>query len=263
MIETIEMTPDAQERLRTYLAAVRRSTAGTTMDADEMAGDVRDHVASALASVPAPISRGDVDEVLDRLGRPSDWVAEEELPPLRRILRRLASGPEDWRLAYLTLGLTAVGLLTFPFGGFVLVAVAWLLARAALDLMTIEGRAAAPKRWLIYPPLVLVALVLGTLVVAGPVPVLLAWGVGDEQLFVVLGVEAAQLAPAEWLRLTWGFGLACLGAWWLVLSGLLALLLRPFRVLWRPFIDRIKRRHALWLTAAGGVLGLVGLLLLA
>ncbi len=52
------------------------------------------------------------------------------------------------------------------------------------------------------------------------------------------------------------------GAWWIVLSGLFAMLVRPFRALFAPVTSGLKRGHALVLTIAGTVVAALGAALL-
>jgi hypothetical protein len=41
------------------------------------------------------------------------------------------------------------------------------------------------------------------------------------------------------------------GIWWIVLSGLMAVAIRPLRWVLVPFANHLRRVHALWLTALG------------
>ena len=51
------------------------------------------------------------------------------------------------------------------------------------------------------------------------------------------------------------------GAWWIVLSGVFAMLMRPFRALFAPVTSGLKRGHALVLTIAGVVVAGIGAVL--
>src|SRR5205823_4793560 len=103
--------------------------------------DVRGHIEAELAGQPEPIGAGSLRAVLDRLGSPGTWVPAEELPGWRRVLGRLRSGPEDWRLAYLTLAGSILGPLLFLSGPFlwplepILMITSFLMARATLALL--------------------------------------------------------------------------------------------------------------------------------
>ena len=52
------------------------------------------------------------------------------------------------------------------------------------------------------------------------------------------------------------------GAWWIVLSGVFAMLVRPFRALFAPVTANLRRGHALVLTIAGAVVTGLGAVLL-
>src|SRR5262249_57358301 len=79
----------------------------SAMDAEEVERDVLGHIDAELAGQPQPIGADRLLNVLERLGAPDDWVEED--PQWRRVVARLRSGPEDWRLAYLTFGSLFVG----------------------------------------------------------------------------------------------------------------------------------------------------------
>ena len=51
------------------------------------------------------------------------------------------------------------------------------------------------------------------------------------------------------------------GAWWIILSGIFAMLMRPFRALFAPVTSGLRRGHALVLTIAGAVVAGIGALL--
>src|SRR5262249_49901870 len=115
-----------------------------------------------------------LEAVLARLGRPEQWVADEDRPVWRRGIdwvrtrpavvgrrvrgatERLRNGPGDWRLAYLTFGALLVGLFLFP----VLVVrlpVSYIVGRAALARARDAGQSLGGQKWLIYPPLLIVS----------------------------------------------------------------------------------------------------------
>ncbi len=250
------LTPDARLRLDLYLTGVRRAVAGTSVDPDEVERDIRDHVDSALRSAEDPASRASLDEVLARLGDPAQWVPDEELPAWRRIWRRVAYGPEEWRLPYLSFALILLGIVTLPIGGALLLIPAWLVSRAALDLPALRPDTIGARKWLVYPPLVVVALFLACgLLAAGAAP-LLAWGIGERGLIEALDMTTVH--SRELIPLYTGFVLASIGAWWLLLAALVALFIRPVRWLFRPFADRLRRTHAIVLAAVGLVIGIAG-----
>jgi hypothetical protein len=77
-------------------------------------------------------------------------------------------GPEDWRLAYLTFAVFALGVVAFPlFPLFLLVS--YVLGRAAMAAAAEKGVVLGARRWLVYPPVVLVGLSLLLAVLFWPV----------------------------------------------------------------------------------------------
>ncbi|MFN2442914.1 MAG: hypothetical protein ABR517_09535 [Thermoanaerobaculia bacterium] len=256
-----QLSTDARLRLDVYLAGVRRAVAGTSVDPSEVERDIRDHIDSALRNADAPVSRATLDEVLARLGDPTQWVPDEELPAWRRVWRRVAFGPEEWRLPYLSFALTVFGLILVPVGvGVLLILAAWFVSRAALDLPTLRADTDDARKWLLYPPLVFVAVFSVILMFGGLAVPLMAWGVGGGGVEKIFGAEV--LSRTESFRLHAGWVLASFGAWWLVLSGLVALLIRPLRRFFHPFATWLRRSHALALAAIALLIGALGAFLL-
>lgn len=107
----IEFTPEAQRLLDDYTARVRAHVKAAGADAEEVLGDVLDHVEGELAGADQPVAADALGEVLGRLGEPSGWVSEEDMAWWRRLALRLRRGPEDWRLAYLALALLLLGVI--------------------------------------------------------------------------------------------------------------------------------------------------------
>ena len=166
---TGEFTAEATARLESYLLRVRLALRGVPgVSADEVEADIRDHVATALHAVAAPVPLDRLEPVLEALGPPSGWRPagaaaggfdwRAALAALRRRLSGVGGvlyrGPEDWRLAYLCLAFTALAVPTFGFG----LLIAYLLGRAAAALSHERGEALGARRWLVYPALVAVNL---------------------------------------------------------------------------------------------------------
>src|SRR5687768_13227776 len=106
---TIELTPDAKLRFEQYLQRMRATMRGArAVETAEVEQNVREHVEVALATAPAPVGTDRLAAVLEQLGPPEQWLPEDERPIWRRTMDRLINGPEDWRLAYLSLGLTTL-----------------------------------------------------------------------------------------------------------------------------------------------------------
>ncbi len=148
---SIEYSQNATSRIEDYFQKVRNSLMiSRGVDAQEVIDGLREHIERELSGKPQPISEADAADVIRRLGSPEQFVDESEMAWWRKFSYRMQKGPEDWRLAYLSFGVLILGgLLTGPFG---LIA-SFLLARASL---AVSGRAECEaKRWLLYPSLIL------------------------------------------------------------------------------------------------------------
>jgi hypothetical protein len=165
-----EYTAAAAARLDSYLGQVRAAVAAAPdLDADDIAADIREHVAAEFRGHTRPVSLAELERVLVALGPPTGWAPVPAARPVgfrpwdvvsaarRRLLGVvgvLLNGPDDWRLAYLCLLLTVLAIPSF---GLLLVP-AYLLARAAVALAEQRDEPLAARRWLVYPPVVLVSL---------------------------------------------------------------------------------------------------------
>ncbi len=171
-----EMTSAAEARLDEYLSQVRRALhAHPDVSPDEVAADIREHIATEFTGLNRPVSLGELESVLARLGPPSQWAsagAQSQaasngalsidwkglFQSVRRralgVFESLWKGPEDWRLPYLAFGLTLLAPLTF---GITLIA-AYFLARATVELAAEKGQALGARRWLVYPAILAVGL---------------------------------------------------------------------------------------------------------
>ena len=98
--------PEAQHLLDRYLLQVRTALAGCrSIEPSEVERDILDHVEAEFPGRAGPVSRDELEPILQRLGSPDEWVPAEQAPWWRRAAHRLRYGPEDWRLAYLAFGL--------------------------------------------------------------------------------------------------------------------------------------------------------------
>ena len=171
---------------------------------------------------------------------------------------RVMTGPEDWRLAYASLGLTLLMVITFPIGGVLLLLPAFLLSRAYVALMEERGEPLGARKWLVLPPIVFLLFLVGVAALFAPAgafgAILSEVGLRD------LGFDYAT--RYERGRIFFGALSMATGAWWIVLSGVFAMLLRPFRALFAPLTSGLKRGHALVLTIAGAVVAGLGAVLL-
>ena len=194
---------------------------------------------------------------LNQLGSPTQWVPVEDVPIWRTTLIRLRSGPEDWRLAYTTFLLFVAAPLVAGAVGGVLFLGSILLSRATLELLAEDDEPVGARRWLLYPPLVVIYLGLLVTILLAP-PAMLAT-LGDP----TIRAEAAGWFPEPFLiTLPVLVGVAA-GAWWASLGLILMRWHRTVRAIFRPFADSFARRHGVRLAYLGlGILALAAAALL-
>jgi hypothetical protein len=258
---TTTFSPEAQQLFDRYLETVRWSVRGVA-DADEVEHDVREHVASALETQEEPVSSHTLRDVLYRLGDPWQWVAPEDLPFWRRIVMRFSLGPEDWRLAYLCFGLTILGILLMPVGiGLIFLGAAFLLGRATIALSSDRGDSLGARRWLIYPPLVLISSIAVLIAIIGPAGPFVGWGIGDHGFERIIGVRFSPESVQMFLFYA-GAVLICFGAWWITLSAIVAIAIRPVRWLLVPLMNGLRRVHLAWLGGIGALASAIGVVML-
>jgi hypothetical protein len=234
------LSRDAWERLNRYLDEMRASMAGSPpADMADVEQDIRDHIGAELADRSDPVTVGDLETVLQRLGSPRQWAADHV--PVRPA-SSLGGSFED-RLAYATAA-SMVLFLAFP----PLLVLSWLLARWTLARIEERGEPVGARQWLLYPPIVIVVTpvaVIGLLWAFAPFaelggaiynqPRLLASPAGD----IIGAVTVALLG---------------LGVYWIFLGAALAFGDRVVRVLFYPFAEGFRRRHGWWLCSAGAAL---------
>ena len=204
---TVEYNANAKRIVDDYLHAVRdRLRASESVDAEEVLDELRGHMEKELAELNQPVSESDVNQVLNRLGPPEQVVGEEDMSWWRKMILHLRRGPEDWRLAYLSIGALIIG---GPPG---LVA-SFMLSRAAVSF---EDQLNPPaKKWLIYPSLIIVYSLIGFLALLWPAFVLfellVEFGFGKEPLLhhdarVIAVLAGGALGLSVWWSPLWGVG---------------------------------------------------------
>jgi len=243
------LTDNAQNRLDKYISEVRTFLQTcTNIDADEVQRDISEHIEAELMGLSEPVSLKDLEVVLDRLGNPSQWVPDEAVSWWRKIILRLRTGPEDFRLAYISFGLL---LLTFLFPPFFLFS--FLLARVCVYEASSREEELGAQKWLIYPPLLLVYVPISVLV--------LSWPLAGPYAFLSYGDYALQLLglPAETSTelLTLVLAIFSTGIWWFILGVLLLICPELLAFLVRPFADKHSHQCAKTLLWTGLVMAMM------
>lgn len=227
----IHLTTEAEKVRDKYLEKVRMYIGmSKTADADEVLRDVNEHIDRELQNSAQPVSKEDLTAVLDRLGSPRQWVSEEDISWWRKMVLSFRAGPEDWRLAYLSFGTLILGtVLTGPIGLFA----SFCLSRAAVSISEKEELYA--KRWLIYPSLVMVYLLIAPILLLWPLIPLIGICVMIEdallecQSSIILGGSIATSIIALGMAIWWGF------LWLLPRRGsnIVKALFKPFAENWK------------------------------
>jgi hypothetical protein len=255
----IDFTPEAKRKFDEYLQRMRFSLQGRrAVEPQEVEQNVVEHVEAALAGVPSPVGQERLGEVLTQLGPPERWLPEDERTMWRRFADRFMAGPEDWRLAYISLGITALMIVFLPVGGILLLLPGYLVSRAYVELLSDRGEPLGARKWLVLPPILLLMVLICAAAVLGPAGAI--GGILSEIGIRDLGWEWQN--RADRLRIFSGLLSIGTGAWWIVLSGIFAMLMRPFRFLFLPLTANLRGGHALALTIAGVVVAGLGAVLL-
>ena len=244
-------TENARSDLNRYLRRVRHALRPhPSVDAGEVELEIKGHIEAELAGEPAPVTAERLQAVLDRLGSPNDWVPDDDLPAWRKLLLRLSTGPEDWRLAYLSLGLFVAGWILAPVAPLLIFA-SFLVARAGLRLLEESDEPAGARKWFFYPPLVFVYIVISIIVVLFPLAVTVGM-VADpslpSDLYGIRGVFSGWITLPTWLGATL-LAVLVYGVWWLAIGLILARLTRIVRAVLWPFAERLHKRHGLRIAA--------------
>jgi len=198
----VELTPEAQSALDEYLRL-----------ADDL---FRERLMHELRSVPRPVSGPDLEAALLRIGEPSRLVPYGGKSWWERAASRWPIASVLWWLACLSLGLLIVGTaLAGPFG----ILASFLVSRAALAVAD-DKEDLGPRKWLLFPALILVYAPLAGLLFWWPLlpPIMLA---NLSKHLPLWGPEALLLFV--------------LPLWWLVLARVARRFPRFLPSLFRPF----------------------------
>ena len=247
----ITLSKSAKKSLEDYLRQARAYLRGSkSLDANEVEQNISEHIENELEGAPEPVSFDVLDAVLKKLGSPQQWVPEEELSWWRKIILRLRSGSEDWRLAYLSLCLLVVGFLMLPYApaGIVLILASFLASRAALS-EAVDPNELKAQKWFLYPPLIIVYVFALLVLLTLPLGLSIPLAEGYEHEFR----ESSSRIRNEidyWIMAV-SVILAGLGLWWSILG---ALILKPrklLHVLFRPFAEKMRPKWSIRLLLIG------------
>lgn len=249
----IKLSNGAREYLDRYLQQIRAYLRGCkTVDADEVERNVIEHIDSEFEGATAAVSFEQLDAVLKRLGSPRQWIPAEELPWWRKIIVRLRSGSEDWRLAYLSFGLLILACLFFIYDretiSYVLIPASFVIARAALSEAGGPNELKAQK-WLLYPSLIIVYVFALSAILTWPLGLLIPLALEYEQN---AGDYYPQFRDAlRYWTVASSFIIAATGAWWAVLGAVFLKWRNLQSVLFRPFGGLFKTKWSVTLLLVG------------
>ncbi len=240
----VNLSENAKKNLEHYLGQVRTCLGGCkSVDPDEVEQNIMDHIESELAGVAEPVAVRALDPVLAKLGSPQQWVPEEELSWWRKTILRLRSGPEDWRLAYLSFGLLVFGLISGP-GMLILIPASFYIARTTIHVAGGTEQLGDQKR-LIYPSLVIVYFLLILTAFVGPFLLLLVLAAACES-----GLARFRGDNSYWI-MAWIIILAITGLWWIIMASVCIKSRRFVNGLFYPFGDKFNRKRGMKLLLAG------------
>lgn len=259
----INLTDNAKKHLDHYLQQVRTCLQDClTVDADEVEQNIKEHIESELQDSSEPVSFDTLDDILKRLGSPQQWLPEEEIAWWRKMILRLRTGPEDWRLAYMSIGLLLFSLLsgrprTIFLGPFVilrgsvqgiLLLASFILARVAIS-MTRDKKELGSQKWLLYPPLLIVYVPLLILLLLWPT---VALGIIADQFDRLDNIDVFPwnlpddpARDAYWL-IAIMFMTAGTALWCLIVGMLQKIKPQISQILFRPFAEKIKTKWVNW-----------------
>ena len=245
----IALSKSARRSLDDYLRQARAYLRGSrTVDADEVEQNITEHIENALEGATEPVSCDALEAVLDKLGDPQQWVPEEELSWWRRMILRLRTGPEDWRLAYMSFALFIAALVVASYTStlvFVALVLASFLASRAAISQTPDSKQLQAQKWLLYPPLIIVyVFVLGAILIL-PLPLLVPLAEEYETQFVRLQFEL------DYWFVAFSVMAAAMGAWLAILALPVLVFGTKMTVPLRPFADAYRVKWPLVMLTIG------------
>ena len=239
------LTDTAQNRLDKYLNQARASLHTCTgVDADEVESDIRAHIETELEGIDEPVSLNNLEAVLERLGSPTQWVPEEEIAWWRKTILRLRTGPEDWRLAYISFGLLIAGFIILP-SFIVLIPASFIVARAVLS-ETADSSDLKAQKWLIYPSLIIGCSIIAFILFFGGT---VLGACLAEVLWDLIWIRrAAHMGTVVFIA---GVAVSITALSWFILGVVLCKWPGLAGNIFKPFADWFNRKHAIILICVG------------
>ena len=237
-----KLSINAQKSFDEYINQVRLLLRFVkSVDAEEIVQNINEHIENELADAAEPIGSDELEDVLRKLGSPQQWVPEEEIPWWKKFILRLRSGPEDWRLTYLSFGLLIAGFIFLPLF-LVFLAASYLVARAALSLSDYNLQV-KEQRWLLYPSLIIVNVFLLLALLLWPLIISINIGYIIEPS-IRHSIQRFQDDFSYWFMVC-SFIIASLGLWWLIFANIIV------QKLFSPFDNLIQKKTVLRLWFVG------------
>lgn len=260
----ITLSESAKKSLDDYLRQARAYLRGSkSVDAEEVEQNITEHIENELEGATEPVSCDALNAVLKKLGSPQQWVPEEELAWWRKIILRLRTGPEDWRLAYISFAMLILSAL-FYFNhmidiSFIFLGASFILSRSTLSVVDNHNELKAQK-WLMYPSLVIVCGVVLFSLLLWPIPLLFELASGYDHAEVDMFPWDTGSETPYWTIVFVSMTVVT-SLWWLVLGLIYIKAPKLFGAVFRPFAEIIKPKSLNWFM--GIMVGLAIVCLLA
>lgn len=229
-------TPDASQHFEAWLGRVRLSVAGDpTINPDDIAQDLRAHVHAELEATAEPVTRNELDRVLDSLGNPTQWsdsVKAPKPPATVRFYTGASDTVTDWqqKLAgeagkpVLLFLLTLIAIPTLDdVIGIPLIAFTYFVARS--HVLYASEPLTGYARWLTYFPLAV-----GSGLLTG----------------IVLGFPLTFDGQPNRFESLW-----VLGVWWVLVGIVAAREPKHVRSALKPFAESFEASHGRMLSWIG------------
>ncbi len=227
---------DYLNQVKVYLKGVK------SVDAEEIVQNINEHIENELTGAAEPVGSETLDEVLKKLGSPQQWVPEEELSWWKKFVLRIRTGPEDWRLAYLSFGLFLFGFLFHSsfFVFVILVTASYIVSRAAMSLSDYNIQVKAQK-WLLYPPMIIVTLFLAGVLLLLPLSILIP--IAENLESTMMQTYKISIDDSYWYVASSFIAMVICLCW--ILEGIICLIYPSLpKKLFYPLAEWFKRKHA-------------------